>query len=442
MTMRPLHEVFDLTDPTCNVLFNCSPDEARDRVASGDAEGVGRLHGSFALVARDGLKVRMARSLSVPLRSFIVKRTAGPALVVAHTIREIQGWLDDHGYGDQFHPSYTRMVPAHHITEIQLVGCPDPTPTHTRFLTPERDRLPADVDGIGRAYIGALHGALTSWVRTLPAGEPLGVLFSGGIDSGSVLLTLHKALLDLGDSPGRIKAFTLSAGGGGEDLAQAREFLRRTDMELFLEPIEAAPGDVDLAEAVRIVEDYKPLDVQSAAMAIALLKGIRRAYPQWRHVVDGDGGDENLKDYPIEDNPELTIVSVLSNPLLYQEGWGVHAIKHSQTYSGGLSRAATRGFAPARALGFAGFSPYMLPALVEVAEGIPFVSLTDWSHEALYALKGQVVAAGVRQICGVDMPVYEKRRFQHGAASRAHTAKLLPDAEAPYRRAFSELFGP
>ncbi len=441
MSTHQLHEVFDLTDPGSNVLFNCSIDEARGRVAAGDAEGVGALDGCFALVGRAGVRIRLARSLSVPMRTFIVKRTAGPALIVAHRIADIRTWLEEHGYGDQFHPSYTRMVPAHHVTEIQLVGCPDPSPTHTRFLTPARDRLPADIDAIGRAYIGALHTALTAWIRTVPDGAPVGVAFSGGIDSGSVLLTLHQALLDLGESPARLKAFTLSA-GGGDDLAQARDFLERTGMEVFLEPIEAAPGDLDLEEAVRVVEDYKPLDVQSAAMALALLKGIRRAYPDWRYVIDGDGGDENLKDYPIEDNPELTIVSVLSNSLLYQEGWGVHAIKHSQTYSGGLSRGATRGFAPARELGFVGFSPYMLPALVDVAEGIPFIELTDWSHEALYALKGLVVAAGVRQVTGVEMPIFDKRRFQHGAAPRELTAQRLPDAETPYRRAFAEVFGP
>ena len=33
-----------------------------------------------------------------------------------------------------------------------------------------------------------------------------------------------------------------------------------------------------------------------------------------------------------------TINSVLNNTMLYQEGWGVEAIKHSLTYSGGQSR--------------------------------------------------------------------------------------------------------
>ena len=73
-----------------------------------------------------------------------------------------------------------------------------------------------------------------------------------------------------------------------------------------------------------------------------------RAIPDWRYLVDGDGGDENLKDYPIEENPELTIRSVVDNLMLYQEGWGVGRIKHSLTYSGGLSRSYVRTYAPAR----------------------------------------------------------------------------------------------
>ena len=93
-------------------------------------------------------------------------------------------------------------------------------------------------------------------------------------------------------------------------------------------------------------------------MGLRLCRGIRERYPEWRHLVDGDGGDENLKDYPIEENPELTIRSVVDNLMLYQEGWGVGRIKHSLTYSGGLSRSYVRTYAPARRYGFDGFSPY------------------------------------------------------------------------------------
>jgi len=46
----------------------------------------------------------------------------GPALVVAHRIDAIARWLEEEGLSDQFHPSYTRMVPAHYVTEIRLLA--------------------------------------------------------------------------------------------------------------------------------------------------------------------------------------------------------------------------------------------------------------------------------------------------------------------------------
>ena len=127
----------------------------------------------------------------------------------------------------------------------------------------------------------------------------------------------------------------------------------------------ARPDDLDVDETLRVLEDYKPLDVECAAMGLLLCRGIRERYPDWRHLVDGDGGDENLKDYPIEENPELTIRSVVDNLMLYQEGWGVGRIKHSLTYSGGLSRSYVRTYAPARRYGFEGFSPYTRPNVIE-----------------------------------------------------------------------------
>ena len=92
-------------------------------------------------------------------------------------------------------------------------------------------------------------------------------------------------------------------------------------------------------------------------------------------MLDGDGGDENLKDYPIEENPELTIRSVVNNLMLYQEGWGVGKIKHSLTYSGGLSRGYVRTTRPAGGIGFDDFSPFTRRNVIDVAEGIPFAGV-------------------------------------------------------------------
>jgi asparagine synthase (glutamine-hydrolysing) len=158
--------------------------------------------------------------------------------------------------------------------------------------------------------------------------------------------------MELGQNPSRLKAFTLIIDGGGDDLVQAKKFLDSLDLGFFLEIIEADYSALDWKKTVRIVEDYKPLDIQSATMNLALLQGIRSRYPGWKYMIDGDGGNENLKDYPIEENPELTIRSVLNNLMLYHEGWGVDSIKHSLTYSGGLSRGFMRTYATGDSLGF------------------------------------------------------------------------------------------
>jgi asparagine synthase (glutamine-hydrolysing) len=175
-------------------------------------------------------------------------------------------------------------------------------------------------------------------------------------------------------------------------------------------------------------------------MNLALLEGIRNRYPDWKYLLDGDGGDENLKDYPIEENPELTIKSVLNNLMLYHEGWGVHSIKHSLTYSGGLSRGYMRTCMTGESLGFENFSPYTLPNVIEISEGIPFIDITDWDHDKLYALKGRIVAAGVKAVTGMDMPVFEKRRFQHGVASMDRFKELFPDADRTYRKEFQKIY--
>ena len=47
-------------------------------------------------------------------------------------------------------------------------------------------------------------------------------------------------------------------------------------------------------------------------------------------------------------------------------------------------------------------------------------------------LKGQVVSAGVRALTGLDMPIHEKRRFQHGAGSSESKDRLLARTEARF----------
>src|SRR4051812_29571280 len=128
--LYPISRVVDLLDPSLNRLFNINVEEARARVLAGDPSRVRAIDGSFALVAHAGRTVRLARSMDRPMRYFLAKRHDGPALYVADRIDRLHQALTEDGLAAQFHPSYTRMVPAHYIVDLALVGCPDPDPTY------------------------------------------------------------------------------------------------------------------------------------------------------------------------------------------------------------------------------------------------------------------------------------------------------------------------
>src|SRR5260221_1456964 len=116
-----VERVVDLLDPSLNQIHNLSVEEARSRVFSREPDAVRGIDGSFALLAREGKTVRMARSLDRPMRYFLAKRAEGPALIVADRIDAIFNQLKTEGLDGQFHPSYTRMVPAHYVVAIQLI---------------------------------------------------------------------------------------------------------------------------------------------------------------------------------------------------------------------------------------------------------------------------------------------------------------------------------
>ncbi len=165
---QPIHRILDLISPDRRAPAGCGAEEV-DRLLFETPEGLAHLDESFALVARRGVEVRMARSLDRPVRYFLAKEGAGPYLIVAERIDEIRACLEREGHAWQFHPTYTRMVPAHHVTRIELVGCPDPSPTHLRFFTPAKDVLPADRREIGRRYVRAVYDEVRSWIARLPA---------------------------------------------------------------------------------------------------------------------------------------------------------------------------------------------------------------------------------------------------------------------------------
>ena len=57
-----IEQLVELLEPSANRIDNMSVEEARRRVLSGDGAAVREIEGSFALVARFGKTVRMARA--------------------------------------------------------------------------------------------------------------------------------------------------------------------------------------------------------------------------------------------------------------------------------------------------------------------------------------------------------------------------------------------
>src|SRR5438046_1891461 len=192
----PISRVINLIPSGSQRFWTVDESEALRRLLASDVDGVLGIDGSFAIVAQDGERVLLARSLDRPLRFFLAKAADGPVLIVAERIDAIAAELARRGWSDQFHPSYTRMVPAHHVTTLWLVGCPDPNPIHRRFFDPPRETLPPDLAVIGRHYVEALYTELRRWLAVQEPGAPIGVPFSGGVDSGAVLLCLNHLLLN------------------------------------------------------------------------------------------------------------------------------------------------------------------------------------------------------------------------------------------------------
>ena len=107
-----------------------------------------------------------------------------------------------------------------------------------------------------------------------------------------------------------------------------------------------------------------------------------------------------------------------------------------------MSRSYATYVRPARRYGFAGFSPYAKPDVIEVAEGIPFADLTHCDVPAtLYGLKGEIVQRGIRarhRIRYADLP--EAPLPARDYACRRHARAWIGQDESSYRRTFYGLY--
>jgi asparagine synthase (glutamine-hydrolysing) len=58
----------------------------------------------------------------------------------------------------------------------------------------------------------------------------------------------------------------------------------------------------------------------------------------------------------------------------------------------------------------------------------------------LYRLKGEIVRRGVRAITGREIPIFPKRRFQHGAVAADVLHERIGAVESEYRRRFHAMY--
>ena len=86
MNSQYISKVVDLTDPSKNVIYNMSHEEAVEIVRSGDVEEIRKIDGQFCLISVEGKTIRMARSIGRPIRYFIAKQAVGPQLIIAERI--------------------------------------------------------------------------------------------------------------------------------------------------------------------------------------------------------------------------------------------------------------------------------------------------------------------------------------------------------------------
>ena len=92
MSHEYVNRVVDLTDPGKNIIYNMSREEATELIKTGDALAARKIDGQFALVAQEGEKIHLARSIGRPLRFFIAKLQDGPCLVLAERIDQIYSY--------------------------------------------------------------------------------------------------------------------------------------------------------------------------------------------------------------------------------------------------------------------------------------------------------------------------------------------------------------
>ena len=413
--------------PTPNRIHNMTLDDARARVARGCPEERAR-HRRLVRARRARRAPRPAGALARPAVALLPRQAgAGPG----------PRRLRPHRRDPRLAPS-ARASPAssiratrawsRHITSSRSSSSAAPTrgrPT-TRFFTPAaehaaggpgRDRPPLRRRARRRDR-GLADAGSAGASRSASA-------FSGGIDSGAVFLVTYHVLLQARPATRAASRPSRCRSASGADLDQARAFLERP-----------RPGDVPRADRGRARAPSTPSRRSASSRTTSRstssprrwrsrsAAGIRERYPDWRYLARRRRRRREPQGLPDRGEP------------------GAHDPQRPQQSSalpGGLGRRTHQALADllgrpeplllphvraAARYGLRGLQPLHAAApSSRSAEAIPFVDLTRYDTERLYALKGEIVSRGVEAR-------HRDSRCRSSPSAASSTARS-PESEAP-----------
>ena len=123
-TSHYVSRVVNLIPASSQRLWTIGPEEASRRLLAADVDEVLAIDGSFALVAQDGERVLLARSLDRPMRYFLAKAVDGPVLIVAERESQVS-YVDEilsEDFARQTLASSAVEVVARDAAQVQYVS--------------------------------------------------------------------------------------------------------------------------------------------------------------------------------------------------------------------------------------------------------------------------------------------------------------------------------
>lgn len=290
------------------------------------------------------------------------------------------------------------------------------------------DKFEPTVDIIARKYVGVLKDVLSQQLAAIPEDEEVGVLFSGGIDSTTVLVLLYRLFQEQRRDLTKLKAHSLAIDGGGSDLPQSETVLKLlADQRITVERIvyHVPTSGIDmfqrLEDQVILVEDYKPANLQASIGIGLAFQEIRKQHPLLKYVFTGNCADELGLSYELRTSDSwyrpLLFEDVMEKPLLFvfgPEAPGGRAF-NARKGGAGFSREGVYYTLTADAYGFISLSPFTSRLALEFASKIPYAQLIP-DERAMSNFKAELETNGLNSVANVSLPVYHKTRLQCGIA--------------------------